>query len=235
MAEGDLVDKLVTYPLCAHTMVWRTYFDVYGPLAAHPQPEGRMALVQDVPARNAGRGGLFLASRVGGAIWEVLLRDLQPRNGIIALPQSALAGRSLVQLRVREDVQLVDLSLPARRNLFINRNAASLHRINTFWNLILASPDHTQSHHAAAELAALATQLGIQLNGFTWLSAQDQSAKVHLLYEPPYAATWLEVVDNPIPLTSADGIRAVRRAAKDAHMTLMLTGDTPHPCEEDDA
>lgn len=235
MAEGDLVDKLVAYALRARTRVWRTYLDVYGPLAAHPHPEGRMALVQDVPAGNAGRGGLFLASTASGAIWEVLLRDLQPRNGIIALPQSALAGRSLVQLRARHAVPLIDLSLPARRALFVERDAASLQRVNTLWRLILESPDHTQSHHAAAELAALATRLGLRFAGFTWLSSQDQGAKVHLLYAPPYDATGFEVVGIPIPLTSAEGIRAVRRAAQDAHMTLMLTGGTPLPCEEDDA
>ena len=115
MAEGDLVDQLVTYALRANTRAWRIFWDAYGPLATHPHPDGRMALVADVPAGNLGCGGLCLASTPGGACWEALLRNLQPRAGVIMLHRDALLGRSLVQLRARHSVSLVDLRLPGLR------------------------------------------------------------------------------------------------------------------------
>lgn len=234
MAEGDLVDQLRTYALTAGSTGWRMYWDAYGPRTPHPHPDGRMALMQDVPSGNVGRGGLFLATTPDGACWETLLRDLQPRNGHIYLPRAALIGRSLVQLRARVDVPLVDLTWPARRNLFVDRDATSQADVNALWKLILESPDHTQSHHAAAELAALATDLGLLFAGATWLSAQDQGAKVHLLYAPPYDPASWDVIGDPIALPSAAGIAAMRHAAAVAHMTLVLTGSTNMPSEDDD-
>lgn len=234
MAEGDLVDQLVTYALRANTRAWRIFWDAYGPLATHPHPDGRMALVADVPAGNLGRGGLHLASTPGGACWEVLLRDLQPRAGVITLHRDALLGRSLAQLRARHPVPLVDLRLPALRRLFADRDPESLARVYALWRLILTAPDHTQSHHAAAALAALATRQGLTFAGCSWLSAQDQGATVHLLYEPPYDPSGWAVVGAPIALSSAAGVAALRRAAHDVHMQLVLTGGAPLPWEGDE-
>lgn len=234
MAEGDLADQLVTYALRKRTVLWRIFWDIYGPLAPHPHPTGRMARVQDVPPSNVGFGGLYLATSAGGACWEVMLRDATARDGKIYMARSELVGRSLVKLRPLVSVPLVDLRLPGRRALFDGRDASSWTRVNTLWRLILDSPDHTQSHHAAAELADLASRLGMAFVGCTWLSAQHQGSSVHLLYDPPYDKTDWEVVGDCIPLPSTAGIAALRAAARDAHLTLVLTGGVPFPCEDDD-
>lgn len=233
MAEGDLADQLVTYALKRRTTLWRIFWNVYGPLESHPHPTGRMARVQDVPPGNVGFGGIYLATTTGGACWEVVLRDATAREGKIYVARSELVGRSLVKLRALAPVPLVDLRLPGRRALFDGRDASSWTRVNTFWRLILDSPDHTQSHHAAAELATLATQLRLTFAGCTWLSAQHQGSSVHLLYDPPFERAGWEVVGDCIPLSSAAGIAALRAAARDAHLTLVLTGGVPFPCEDD--
>lgn len=233
MAEGDLADRLVTYALKPRTIAWRIYEDVWGPLAPHPNPPGRMALLQDVPPGTLGRGGIWLSSTPGGACWEAILRDLQPRGGRLYLPRARLVGRSLVKLRARAEVPLVDLREPGLRALFDGRDEASWARVKALWHLILQSADHTQSHHAAAELAALAARQGKPFAGCTWKSAQDQGADVHLLYAPPYAQDW-DLEDPIIALTSAEGVAALRDAASRAHMALVLTGGIPFPCEADD-
>lgn len=230
---GEYVDQLRSTLMPAGTLALRIYWDIYGPLAPHPHPDGRMAQMQDVPLGFAGCGGLYLASLPGGAFWEVILRDLQPVNGIITLPPGRLDGRSLIMLRSTQPLVMLDLTLPERRNLFAGRDAAGLADAETLWRLILESPDHTQSHYAAAEIANLARRTGVKLAGVTWLSAQHQASRVHLLNDPPYTTDQWERAGDPIALTSPGGLRALRQALTDVNMELADPG-TPFPCEDDD-
>lgn len=234
MVSDDPVDRLAPTMLRKGTTLWRIYWDDYDPLASHPHPTGRMALIQDVPPGNPGYGGIYLASSRGGACWEVILRDAAARDGKLYLPHSALVGRSMVKLRSLAPVPVIDLRLPARHALYNTSNPGAWEERNHYWNLVLTTSKHDLSHKAAAELSAMARASGVELAGCSWTSAQHHGSTVHLIYDPPYQAAKWEVVGDCVPLPSAPGIAALRSAARDAHMKLVLTGRRPFPCEDDD-
>lgn len=226
-------DHYATLPLPIGTEAWRVYWTKYGPLAAHPHPDGRMALVQDEPPGTHGRGGIYLASTPAGVFWEVVLRNRVPSaGGLITLPPGELAGRSIVKLRSTVAIDRVDLTLPARRNLF--DSVAAFNAKAPLWQLVLEGANHGPSHAAAAALERAARLARAPFAGCTWLSKQDQRAQVHLFYEPPYLASQWEVMDDPIALDGAKGKAMLSEALAKVGMRLAEPLGLEFDGEDDD-
>jgi hypothetical protein len=160
-------------PLPAGTVLWHVYPSKYEPRAFNPNSRNRFALLPPPDQAMFYAGDSFAC-----ALWEAVLRNLvvddkQPQHVDPALVE----GRSIVQLRLLQEIPILDLRAPHFRNL-----SASPAR-HTGWQRLCIVPerDYGQTHTAARELLAAAPRAA----GMSWHSRQITAQTAYVFYSPP--------------------------------------------------
>ncbi|HEY4144768.1 hypothetical protein [Pinirhizobacter sp.] len=226
----ELLDRVKLLTLWPREFA-RVFQPIYGDvLSVHPDPPGRFALKNDMPRGVIGAGGWYLGDTVDAALWESVLRDVEPDDdGGVYLDRSVLAPYALQWVRIRAKGEILRMEHPARRHVV---NASNV-RLNAKWDQLVAEDIYPLTH-VAAGLVQLQFHFGLmELPGISWRSRQSDAGIVHLFYDPPSNRSDWEMLGIPVPLASDDGIRLIRDALTAANMVLLtdpvLTGGTPDP------
>ncbi|KZC33595.1 UNVERIFIED_ORG: hypothetical protein RHOFW104R5_35915 [Rhodanobacter sp. FW104-R5] len=146
---------------------------------------------------------VFLATTPAGALFEALLRDAEWHGAkTLSLPLYRLAGQRLSLLRLREELAVIPLALPDRGRV-----------ITTPWRAsrcaeLTSTPDHSDTHVAAAALYEQVTATGAIHTGLTWASVQHAGARVYLLYQPPFDRGQWDV-EETVALDTPEGARRI--------------------------
>ena len=160
-------------PLPAGTILWHVYPSRYEPRAFNPSSRNRFALLP--PPDHS----MFYAGDSSScALWEAVLRNLivenhQPQH----IDAASVTGRSIAQLRLLQDVPILDFRAPHFRNL-----SASPEQ-HTEWQRLCIAPErnYSETHAAARELVAAAPRAA----GLAWHSRQITAQTAYVLYSPP--------------------------------------------------
>ncbi len=189
-------------PLPAGTVLWHVYPSKYEPRAFNPSSRNRFALLP--PPDQA----MFYAGDSSAcALWEAVLRNLvvddkQPQHVDPALVE----GRSIAQLKLLQEIPILDLRAPHFRRL--SANSAR----HTEWQLLCVAPerDYGQTHTAARELLIAAPRAG----GLSWHSRQITAQTAYVFYSPPLTPpTEFNVIDT-ITLDQPAGWALIDQALK---------------------
>jgi hypothetical protein len=196
-------------PLPAGTVLWHVYPSKYEPRAFNPSSRNRFALLP--PPDQA----MFYAGDSSAcALWEAVLRNLvvddkQPQHVDPALVE----GRSIVQLKLLQEIPVLDLRAPHFRNL-----SAKPAR-HTEWQRLCIVPEreYSQTHAAARELVTAAPKAA----GLSWHSRQIAAQTAYVFYSPPLKPpAEFEVIDT-IALDQAAGWALIDQALKIAGVERM--------------
>lgn len=194
--------------LPTEAVYWHIYHQDYPPLAANPYSQARLALVDPGGARKSEFGMFYFANDLAGALWEVILRYVEPdaARGVRVEP-SRLAGMRVVRLRLRNSqVTQLDLGQPGLRMLFLPDSAESVAVA-----ALLADPDHRNTHTEARELREQLVQCGTHhMPVLAWPSRQHSASTVYLAFDPPMTADWWELIDEPQSLDTLAGHAIIR-------------------------
>ncbi len=218
--------------LAVEPVYWHLYNEAYGPLAANPYSRARLALCHIVEGRASAIGMFYLASDLAGALWETVLRYVEPDpQRHVRVDIDALKGQRAVRVRLRNDaVPLLELGQPGLRALFAADSADSVAVA-----AILANPDHDATHEEARALRQDLARHGIdQMPVLSWPSRQHSASTVYLAYAPPMTDTWWEVEGEPVLLDTAEGYALVRgELARCGYHWDELESDAMPPPEEE--
>lgn len=179
------------------------------PLEANPASTARLAIRGDRALGVAPRSMFYVATSPAAALFEGIFRSpLMYPGRRVTVPWHRLRGMSLSTVRLLSPQAYVPLMKP-ERGLVVHdavKDAA--------WQWLVNTPNHADTHVAAAEVAAqFSATLGhdgtaLVLPGFGYPSVQCSSDSVFLHYEPPmHAAAW--AVEESINLATEEGYRAV--------------------------
>jgi hypothetical protein len=123
------------------------------------------------------------------ALWEAVLRNLiigdrQPQH----VDPAIVEGRSIAQLKLRQEVPILDLRAPHFRHL-----SADPARQSEWQRLcVVAECDYGQTHACARELLAAAPRAA----GLAWHSRQISAQTAYVFYAPPLSPpVELDVID----------------------------------------
>src|SRR5579859_1415028 len=189
-------------PLPAGTVLWHVYPSKCEPRAFNFRSRNRFALVP--PPDQA----MFYAGDSSDcALWEAVLRNLvvddkQPQHVDLAMVED----RSIVQLRLLQEIPILDLRAPHFRHL-----SADTVRY-TEWQRLCVVPerDYGQTHTASRELVTVAPRAA----GLSWHSRQITAQTAYVFYSPPLkAAAEFEVIDTMV-LNHASGWALIDQALK---------------------
>jgi hypothetical protein len=200
VVKDDLREHYSLLP--AGTVLWHVYPSKYEPRAFNPSSRNRFALVP--PPDQA----MFYAGDSSAcALWEAVLRNLvvddnQPQHVDPALVE----GRSIAQLKLLQEIQILDLRAPHFRKL--STNPAQ----HTEWQRLCVVPerDYGQTHVAARELLIAAPRAA----GLSWHSRQITAKTAYVFYAPPLTPpAEFDVIDS-IALDQPAGWALVDQALK---------------------
>ena len=176
MSGGSgLTDDLHAHytPLRAGTVLWHIYPSKYEARAFNPNSRNRFAMLPPPD-----RGMFYAGDSSACALWEAVLRNLviedrQPQH----IDASLLEGRSIVQLRLAQEVPILDLRAPHFRHLSPNPTR------HFEWQRLCVVPerDYGQTHAAAVVLLAAAPRAA----GLSWHSRQITAQTAYVFYSPP--------------------------------------------------
>jgi len=189
-------------PLPAGTVLWHVYPSKYERIVLSKRLRNRFALPPP-PERSMFYGGDSSAC----ALWEAVLRNLviedhQPQHVDPALVE----GRWIAQLRVTQDVPILDLRAPHFRHLSADpARHAEWQRL-----CVVSERDYAQTHAAAKELLAVAPQAA----GLCWHSRQLAAQTAYVLYSPPLDPNTAFDVISSIALDQPEGWRLIDEALK---------------------
>jgi RES domain len=189
-------------PLPAGTVLWHVYPSKYAPRAFNPSSRNRFALV---PPPN--QAMFYAGDSSACALWEAVLRNLvvdykQPQH----VDPAIVEGRSIAQLKLLQEIPILDLRAPHFRN--ISANSAR----HTEWQRLCIMPerDYDQTHAAARELLTVAPRAA----GLSWHSRQITAQTAYVFYSPPLKPpAEFEVIDT-IVLDQAAGWALIDHALK---------------------
>lgn len=214
-----------------------TYVRVFEPrwgdvLTPNPHANGRFSLKDNMPRGVAGAAAWYLSNTVAGALWESVLRDVLPDDdGGVYLDMTLLGKNSLQWVRCVRAGRVLRMEPGMRRHVVSPKNAL----LNQKWNHWFEE-DIYELTHTAAGLVQL--QFGsatppVILPGISWRSRMAAEALVYLMYAPPLVIADFEVMDDPIPLDSPQGLQWIRDALAQVNMYLLndpaASGGTPIP------
>jgi hypothetical protein len=189
-------------PLLAGTVLWHVYPSKYEPRAFNASSRNRFALV---PPPN--QAMFYAGDSSACALWEAVLRNLvvddkQPQH----VDPAIVEGRSIAQLKLLQEIPILDLRAPHFRNL--SANSAR----HTEWQRLCIVPerDYDQTHAAARELLTVAPRAA----GLSWHSRQITAQTAYVFYSPPLKPpAEFEVIDT-IVLDQAAGWALIDQALK---------------------
>lgn len=198
--KDDLRDPYT--PLPVGTVLWHVHPSKYGPREFNPNSRNRFALPPP-PERGMFYGGDSSAC----ALWEAVLRNLvienrQPQH----LDPALVEGRSIAQLRLVQDVPILDLRAPHFRH--ISSDPAR----HAEWQRLCVVPerDYAQTHAATRKLLTAAPRAA----GLCWHSRQLAAQTAYVLYSPPLDPNTTFHVINSIALDQSEGWRLIDEALK---------------------
>jgi hypothetical protein len=187
-------------PLPVGTVLWHVYPSKYEPRAFNPGSRNRFALVP--PPDYA---MLYAGESSACALWEAVLRNLvvddtQPQHVDPALVE----GRSIAQLKLLQEIPILDLRAPHFRHLSANPAR------HTEWQRLCVVPDrdYGQTHAAARELLTAAPRAA----GLSWHSRQIAAHTVYVFYSPPLMAPAEFAVVDTIALEQPAGWALIDQA-----------------------
>lgn len=214
----ELLERLKLSPLWPGEYV-RVFQPKYGDvLGVHPDPPGRFALKDDMPRGVVGAGGWYLGDTANAALWESVLRDVEPDDdGGVYLDRSLLTPYAVQRVQLLNEREILRLESGMRRHII----KASNLRLNDKWDR-LCTEDIYELTHTAAGLVQLQfrTKL-IDLPAISWRSRQAPAGIVYLIYDPPRDASDWRMLDAPVSLASDAGLRMIRDALAIVNMTLL--------------
>ena len=189
-------------PLPAGTVLWHIYPSKYESRAFNPNSRNRFALLP--PPTQA----MFYAGDSPACVlWEAVLRNLvvddkQPQHVDPAL----VGGRSIAQLKLLQEIPILDLRAPHFRRLSANTTR------HTEWQRLCVVPerDYGQTHVAARELLSAAPRAA----GLSWHSRQITAQTAYVFYSPPLAPPAEFDVIDAIALDQPEGWALVDQALK---------------------
>jgi RES domain len=205
MSGGSGVkDDLREYysPLPAGTVLWHVYPSKYEPRAFNPSSRNRFALLP--PPDQV----MFYAGDSSAcALWEAVLRNLivgdkQPQH----VDPAIVEGRSMTQLKLLQELPILDLRAPHFRRLSANTAR------HTEWQRLCVVPerDYGQTHAAARELLTAAPRAA----GLSWHSRQITAQTAYVFYSPPLKPPAEFDVIDAIALNQPEGWVLIDQALK---------------------
>ncbi|HTV06674.1 MAG TPA: RES family NAD+ phosphorylase [Acidobacteriaceae bacterium] len=198
--KNDLREHYTLLP--AGTVLWHVYPSKYAPRTFNSSSRNRFALVP--PPDQA----MFYAGDSSAcALWEAVLRNLvvddkQPQHVDTALVE----GRSIAQLRLLQEIAILDLRAPHFRRLSTNPAR------HIEWQRLCVVPeqDYGQTHEAARELLTAAPRAA----GLSWHSRQITAKTAYVFYAPPLTPpAEFDVIDS-VALDQPAGWALVDQALK---------------------
>jgi len=201
--SGIGVDLREHYTLLpAGTVLWHVYPSKYEPRAFNPSSRNRFALVP--PPDQA----MFYAGDSSAcALWEAILRNLvvddkQPQH----VDPAIVEGRSIAQLKLLQELPILDLRAPHFRRLSVNTAR------HTEWQRLCVVPerDYDQTHAAARELLTAAPRAA----GLSWHSRQITARTAYVFYSPPLTPPAEFSVVDTIVLDQLAGWALIDQALK---------------------
>lgn len=207
MAVTDRLHRL-EFSILEPGHYWRVYSLAHGPLAPHPSPTGRFALVANQPPGVIVRPAIYIGWTPDAALWESALRDATPVAGSVSLPPQWTVGRGLATLRLYRPLPILALDHPARRKI-IDYGSPEDQR----WHGHVTADVYRRTHRASAAVDAqcLASNPDFALPGFRWPSRQLQADNVGVLFTPNFRSDdWS--VEGDVLLDSPEGLAAIDHA-----------------------
>ena len=189
-------------PLPMGTVLWHVYPSKYEPRAFNLRSRNRFALVPPLD-----QAMFYAGDSSACALWEAVLRNLvvndkQPQH----VDPAIVEGRSIVQLKLLQEVPILDLRAPHFRNL-----SADSAR-HTEWQRLCIVPeqDYGQTHAAARELLTAAPRTA----GLSWHSRQITAQTAYVFYAPPFKPPAEFDVIDMIALSQPAGWALIDQALK---------------------
>ena len=176
---------------------WRLHKSPYGPTAANPRSEARLALVGT-------HDMLYAGDSLACALWETLLRNAEFGKGRkVIFDLDVLKGWSATKIALqRNDVLLLELGNPGLRALFPNNDSVEAVAVSH----LLTTPKHKQTHQAAKRLRKELRAVGVsEMPALSWPSRQISTETVYLFYAPPMVEDWWVQASTPQALDTQLG------------------------------
>lgn len=156
------------------TRLWHVYPDGFDCLAFNPKSTNRFA--------TPGCEMFYASNSPAGALWEAVLRNLvidgnQPQH----VDPGLVAGKSIVELEVAQEIKLLDLRSPHFRKLSRDPKRHSK------WQHLAVVPEalYAETHAEARELR----KSWPDATALRWYSRQIGDQAVYVFYRPPHLAT----------------------------------------------
>jgi hypothetical protein len=189
-------------PLPAGTVLWHVYPSKYEPRAFNPSSRNRFVLVPPPD-----RAMFYAGDSSACALWEAVLRNLvvddkQPQH----VDPAIVEGRSIAQLKLLQELPILDLRAPHFRRLSVNTAR------HTEWQRLCVVPerDYDQTHAAARELLTAAPRAA----GLSWHSRQITAQTAYVFYSPPLNPPAEFDVIDAIALNQPEGWALIDLALK---------------------
>ena len=152
---------------------------------------------------------LYAANTWQGAVAETLFRDVPLRGAPRTKRRAELEHRAMSLLRLRREVQLVELRGTGLRRLRLQRR-----------ELIETEADqYSRSVRWAAALYQAAPQAG----GLVWTSRLDDPSATMMFFGDRVAERDFSLVEGPIPLDVGKGLARVMELAEEAGILVTLS------------
>ena len=199
----------------------RVFEPVWGDvLTANPTASGRFSLKASMPHGATGAAGWYISGTLRGALWESVLRDVDPDNARgVSLDSAQLARTSVQWVQLREPLQVLRLEPTQRRHVISRSSQARDERLEYFCHTPLYEMTHTAAGLLQLQFGAQVPPL--PLPGISWRSKQSTNDVVYVLYQPPLDTTLWQPVGKPIKLDSKKGLNLLRTTLAAEDMTWL--------------
>ncbi|WP_199041242.1 MULTISPECIES: hypothetical protein [unclassified Dyella] len=207
----DVITKwpFQTQSIRAGDVVAHTYRAVFDARSPNPFCDTRYALMGP-PGQPNLRPAYYVATGHRGALWEIILRTVSPNaDNQVSVPAALYAGRRLVRLRAKRDIEAVIRVDRPHRLRFVDADTPE----DMAWEMACTHSVHAISHGMAAGVERFLTQLRFQHAALGWRSKQYPDDLVYVLYAPPFDPDDWEIIED-IDLTSAAGIALIKDAVE---------------------
>lgn len=203
----NLLDRVQLRPLYAKPYA-RVFEPAWGDvLSVHPDAPGRFALKDGMPAHATRAGCWYISDTLAGALWESVLRNVEPDNDSgVYLDLPKLARSSVQWVEPVGSGEVLRLEPAERRHVVLPSNKL----LNRYWDELIGHEIYELTHAAAGLVQLQCLAGGVVLPGISWRSRQANADIVYVLYEPPRIDTGWMPVGDPIQLDRPAGQQLLR-------------------------
>jgi hypothetical protein len=191
------------------------------PRSANPYSRARLALRREVVTSLPELAMFYAASTAAGALFEAPLRNASVGAGRqVYLARQDLHNQCLSRLQLQRELPIIPLGLPDRKSVVTDPQR------DARWRELINTPDHHDTHVAAAAVYAQVRAAGHEHTGLSWPSVQAPPATVFLLYQPPLQrADWHPL--QTIALDTPAGETLIADALGEAGYTWLADPSGP--------